>query len=652
MDRLATTQERKGEGPRLPHLSSLDGLRALAVIAVLLYHAQASWLPGGFLGVDVFFVISGYLITSLLLVEWRQRGGIDLPSFWLRRARRLLPALFLLIGVTLAFAVVFLPGEVAGLRSYAAAALGYVTNWYLVFHQSSYFETLGRPSLFQHLWSLAVEEQFYILWPLLFAAMMRFWRPRYVVLVVLAGAAASALAMALQYRSDIDPSRVYYGTDTRAVGLLVGAVLAFLWGSGQLEGRVGRANGLLLDIVGFGALAVLFCFCLRLDGFQPFLYRGGFALVALTAAVVIAVAVHPRAHLMSALLGRQPLRWIGLRSYGIYLWHWPIFMVTRPRIDVPLDGLPLLALRLAATLLIAELSYRFVETPIRAGALGRAWSALCEPQRPYRPGPWWWQWAGVIGAVLAAFCVLGASVVSARTPPLPSYLSAGAVDIISTPDPPSAVPTFVSPSVTPTALALSTSPPPDAPVSRQQPAAPTANPTLKPQPTPTAVAASAPIAVATAVHVTAVGDSVMLSAANELAQTVGDSEVDAKVGRQVSAAISLLRVKRDAGQLGEVVVIDIGTNGTFSASQFDEIMQVLAGTRRVVFVNLKVPRDWEGPNNAMLAQKVKNYPNAVLADWHAASVNQPQFFWDDGIHLRPEGAQAYAQLIAAFLKGS
>ena len=491
MDRPATTQGRRGESPRLPYLSSLDGLRALAVIAVLLYHAQTSWLRGGFLGVDVFFVISGYLITSLLLVEWRQRGRIDLPAFWLRRARRLLPALFLLIGVTLAFAVVFLPGEVAELRSYAAAALGYVTNWYLVFHRSSYFETIGRPSLFQHLWSLAVEEQFYILWPLLFTAMMRFWRPRHVLLVVLAGAAASTLAMALQYRPDVDPSRVYYGTDTRAVGLLAGAALAFLWGPGELEGRAGRVNGLLLDVVGFGALAVLVGLCLRLDGFQPFLYRGGFALVALTAAVVVAVAVHPRARLMGALLGCRPLRWIGLRSYGIYLWHWPIFMVTRPQLDVPIDGLPLLALRLAATVLIAEISYRFVETPIRTGALRRVWELLRETHRPSLARPRW-QWAGR--------CQRGAGdlrrsggIGGERPLAAPTLLPFGGRCRHSLrTDPTSVGPTAVPPSATPAAPSPTAAPPQNAQGSQQQPPLPSAVATARPQPTPTVAAAVVP----------------------------------------------------------------------------------------------------------------------------------------------------------------
>src|SRR5215203_2371859 len=230
--RTFETGERKVGGVRLPYLPGLDGLCALAVIAVLLYHARLGWIPGGFLGVEVFFVISGYLITALLLAELRERGRIDLKAFWMRRARRLLPALYLLLIVTLAFAVVFLPGEVAGLRNDAIAAFGYATNWYLLAGQESYFEAIGRPSLLVHLWSLAVEEQFYLLWPPLFALGMGVgavgFRRRRLIFLLLAGAAASAALMAILYGPGVDPSRLHYGTDTRATGLLVGAALAFV----------------------------------------------------------------------------------------------------------------------------------------------------------------------------------------------------------------------------------------------------------------------------------------------------------------------------------------------------------------------------------------------------------------------------------------
>src|SRR5918997_2255708 len=225
--------DRTSGGVRLPYLPGLDGLRALAVVAVLLYHAGLPWIPGGFLGVEVFFVISGYLITSLLLVEWHGRGRVDLKAFWFGRARRLLPALYLVLAVTLAFAVLFLPDEVARLRGDAIAALGYVTNWYLVFGQESYFEAIGRPSLLKHLWSLAVEEQFYLLWPPVLALGLGVgatrWRERRVMLVALAGASVSVLLMATLYRPEVDPSRLYFGTDTPAAGLLIGAALAMVW---------------------------------------------------------------------------------------------------------------------------------------------------------------------------------------------------------------------------------------------------------------------------------------------------------------------------------------------------------------------------------------------------------------------------------------
>ena len=617
---------RTGGGVRLPYLPGLDGLRALAVVAVLLYHAGLPWLPGGFLGVEVFFVISGYLITSLLLAEWHGRGRVDLKAFWLGRARRLLPALYLVLAVTLAFAVLFLPEEVARLRGDAVAALGYATNWYLVFGQESYFETVGRPSLLQHLWSLAIEEQFYVLWPLLFFVAMGTkaarWRRRVLLVAVLAGAAASALLMAILYQPGVDPSRIYYGTDTRAAGLLVGVALAFVWEPGRfftqkhlrraLRHRAERRPvPLLPDVLGLAALGVLVWFCLRLDETQPFLFKGGFALVALATAVVIMVVVHPRAYLGSSLLGRQPLRWVGLRSYGIYLWHWPVFMVTRPQLDVPVDGLPLLALQLAATVILADLSYRFVETPIRRGALGRAWRALRDARGARR----WWHGAGWVGTVGtgAAFCVtLGLAVAHAQPPDPPSYLS---VETIHTEEASSATPE--------TNEATSESAPAGTPAGESASADP----------------------------VTVVGDSVMISAAEELNRILDNPAFGADVGLQPAGVIEILQKRRAAGRLGETVVVHTGNNGSFTAEQFDEMMRVLADVPRVVFVNVKAPRPWERRNNDVIAEGVRRYPkNALLADWHAASAGRPELFVDDGIHPQPEGQQLYADLIAARLE--
>jgi len=652
-------------------MPGLDGLRAFSVIAVLLYHAELAWIPGGFLGVEVFFVISGYLITALLLAEWRQRGRIDLKTFWLRRARRLLPALYLMLVVTLALAVVFLPGEVAGLRRDAIAAFGYVTNWYLVFGHESYFEAVGRPSLLKHLWSLAVEEQFYLLWPLLFTVGISFgairWRQRRLLLVTLAGAAASALLMAILYVPGVDPSRIYFGADTRASGLLIGAALAFVWfpgrgptgarkaGSGARRhlwphaqlGRFRRRWGwmapVLLDVAGFAALGGLFWFFLRLGEFQPFLYRGGFATIGLTTAVVIMAIASPYTRLGAVVLAWGPLRWIGVRSYGIYLWHWPVFMVTRPQLDVPFDGLPLLALRLTATALIADLSYRYVETPIRTGALERAWKKLREA-RGFRRWDLGVRWAAAVVPVLAFCAVLSVAVAQARAPEPPSYLSS--MEAIHTRPPDNEAARTGTPAMTPvTEKETPDSEPGTAEQARAVgPEAGTshrAGTEKKPSPPSGGATADAPVG-----PVSAIGDSVMLGSVAQLDRTIGNlTVVDAEVGMQFSTATDILRYRRNTGQLGAAVVVHLGSNGAFTADQFDEMMQVLEGVPRVVFVNVKVPRPWEQPNNEILADGVRRYPNAVLVDWYSATVNRPELFASDGIHPQPRGQRIYANLI-------
>jgi peptidoglycan/LPS O-acetylase OafA/YrhL len=649
---------------RLPYSPGLDGLRAFAVIAVLLYHAELAWIPGGFLGVEVFFVISGYLITALLLAEWRQRGRIDLKTFWLRRARRLLPALYVLLVVTLAFSVVFLPGEVAGLRGDVLAAFGYVTNWYLIFGQESYFEAVGRPSLLQHLWSLAVEEQFYLIWPPILALGLCIGatrlRRRRVLTVALFGALASAIAMALLYAPGVDPSRIYYGTDTRATGLLCGAALAFLWspgekyrpseaghprlklaGRGRFRRRWGWTAPLLLDVLGFAALGGLVWFCLHLGEFQPFLYMGGFALVGIATTATIMAVVYPHTFIGARLLGSAPLRWIGVRSYGIYLWHWPVFMVTRPDLDVPFDGLPLLALRLAATVILADLSYRYIETPIRRGALSRAWGTLREARGPLRQRLRL-QWAGALVPILASCALLGVAVAQAEPPGKPSYLASmkSVHTVEQTPHTSSTAGTDSPPKDRPSLEQESHEKAPDNSLGDKGEARGANDTSDSVRTGPSEYTGS----------VSAIGDSVMLGAVRGLQKDIkGLTVVDAEVGLQVYAATDMLKARRASGQLGDVVVVHLGNNGTFTKGEFDQIMRILSGVDRVVFVNLSVPRTWEEPNNQVIAEGVERYPNTVLVDWHSASSGRPELFYSDGYHLRPKGQRIYADLISAHL---
>jgi peptidoglycan/LPS O-acetylase OafA/YrhL len=650
---------RRSDSPevRLSYSPGLDGLRAIAVMAVLLYHADLTWIPGGFLGVEVFFVISGYLITALLLAEWHQKGRISLKDFWLRRARRLLPALYVLLVVTLTFSVVFLPGEVAELRADVIAAVGYVTNWFLILGQQSYFESVGRPSLLQHLWSLAVEEQFYLIWPIVLAVGLGFGatrlKRRRVLAVALVGAAASALAMALMYTPGVDPSRVYFGTDTRATGLLCGAALAFLWSPGdkyrpaearhqrlrlpdrgRFRRRWGWTTPLLLDVLSIAALGGLIWFFLHLGEFEPFLYRGGLALVGLTTLAAIMAVVHPYAHVGSYLLGSAPMRWLGVRSYGIYLWHWPVFMVTRPELDVPFGGLPLLVLRLGITIVLADLSYRFVETPIRRGALGRAWKTLHDARGPER-----WrlrlQWAGAVLPIVASLALLGVAVAHAKPPEKPEYLAKM-----------KAVHTSQHPGQK---SSTADSPANDEPSSQENESIGNASPDTTKADRKTQDEKSGVSAYKGSVS--AIGDSVMLGAVPSLQKDIrGLGVVDAEVGLQVYDAIGILQSRRASGQLGSLVIVHLGNNGTFTKQEFDQIMRILSGVDKVVFVNVKVPRSWEETNNEVISEGVERYPNAVMVDWYAASANHPEYYYRDGYHLRPRAQKVYADLLSSHLE--
>ncbi len=416
------------------YLPGLDGLRAVAVLAVLAYHLGLGWAPGGLLGVGVFFTLSGYLITDLLLGAQARTGSLQLADFWFRRARRLLPALFVMLAVVTAWVALLHRSELAALRGAVAAAAAYVSNWWLIGQHASYFARFGPPSPLGHLWSLAVEEQFYLIWPWLLLAGLALARPRRgghsrfgsgrhwglaVATLVLAG--ASAAAMALLYQPGYDPTRVYDGTDTRAFALLIGAALAFTWPSRELHRDLGAAGRWCLDAAGLTGLGVIGAMIWRTTEYSAFMYRGGLVVLSLATVLVMAAVTVPGG-LVGRVLGVAPARWIGVRSYGIYLWHFPIIALTTPA-----DGRPSLArdgLQAAATIAVAALSWHLIEEPIRHGALARWWSRLRSPAA----GGAWRPRASGAGALVAAGTVAASTVAAGALlagviPALPASLT-------------------------------------------------------------------------------------------------------------------------------------------------------------------------------------------------------------------------------------
>lgn len=623
---------RKGE---MGYLPGLDGIRALAVLGVMLYHADLPWMPGGFLGVDVFFVLSGFLITSLILEEFDRRGRIDFKTFYIRRARRLLPALLLMLAVVGVAAAFFYRDAAPAFRADALASLFYVNNWWYIVADQSYFEFIGRPPLLKHLWSLAIEEQFYLIWPALTLVALKLGKRRAVLITALVGAIASTVWMAVLSISNgfpdlADPSRAYFGTDSHIMGLLIGAALATVWRPGRLPTRLVPGAKILLTAIGFASLLAVIWVFWQVGEFDGWLYRGGFLLFALLVAVLVAMASHPGSP-FGALLGTQPWRYIGQRSYGLYLWHWPVFMVTRPDLDIGLDGLPLLILRFGLTFGIAELSYRFVEMPIRRGAIKRfidEWRGAPDEERAHLT-------QRVLvgsGVGIAAIALTGAGLATAPTTEAqlaPDVAAAIGIDdggptsllIDATPRPSATTDPSVSPSANPSAN-------------------PSAVPTLEPTPTVDA----GPPQNANGI-LTAIGDSVMLGVAGHLQDRVKKTSVDAEVSRQASGVLERVEVLAAADLLAPTVVLHTGTNGIVTEDQLRAMLDILSDRERVVVVNVNVPRRWTDPNNEVIAAVVPDYPNAVIADWAAVSAGRADFFVSDGVHPTWEGTKAFVKEI-------
>ncbi len=593
-----------------PYLRGLDGIRAVAVLAVIAYHLNFGWASGGLLGVQVFFVLSGYLITDLLVAEYSRHHGIGLKNFWIRRARRLLPALFVMFFVTVGWATLFDRTQLSALRSDLPAGIFYVSNWWYIFHHVSYFARFGPPSPLGHLWSLAIEEQFYLVWPLLLLAGFRWLHSkRAMILATLGVASISALEMAILYSPapTFNPTRIYDGTDTRAFALLIGAALAMWLPRSRPFAPVTANARRLLNVVGGAALLGILAMYWGTTQYGSFPYQGGMLLLAVLTALVIGVTVHPGSQLR-IVLGWEPLRWVGERSYGIYLWHYPVIVLTTP-LNAP-PNVVRAALQIAATLVIAALSWRYIEQPVRHGSLGRQWERI-------RSRDWNWPrlrpvaWVLVGGVVAnAAICGLGLfGVVSASADPASQITSIVPVPRHHTkPRPPTKTGKGVAVSSTTTA------PPP------------------------------------AGQDVTAIGDSIMVDAAPYLQQFLPGVAIDAQVGQQLYQVQEAVPQLKAEGAVGDRLIIELGTNGPYSVAQMKDLINSLGPMRKIVLVNTRVPRPWQQQVNNTITAVAQSYPNATVVNWYADSAAYPQYFYPDGVHLDPTGARYYASLLAQAVK--
>jgi peptidoglycan/LPS O-acetylase OafA/YrhL len=659
----------KGQISRVPHLPGLDGLRAVAVVSVMVYHANRAWLHGGFLGVEVFFVISGYLITLLLIAEHERSGRVDLRQFWLRRFRRLLPALFVMMALLVVYLAIGFRNAQGRTRGDILGGVGYVSNWYQIWVGAGYTASEAFAPL-RHLWSLAVEEQFYLLWPLIMVAILHRGRahlPR-VALWLFGISVAIAIVVGVLYVPGDIPAActarnthgywtiagrcisindaLYLGTITRAGGLMMGAAFAMVWRPLALMRGPMRTKNRLLDVValfGLGALGYLFWSlhladkALTINGsrFDPWLFRGGLFVTGAATLLVIAAVTHQRS-LTGWLLGNPLFNWIGTRSYGMYLYHWPIYQIIRKQAGLALSVNQFIAAMLI-TLPITEASYRFIEMPIRRGAIGN-W--LRRERR--RPSPATLArrrqlamvgvlftvllgWAGVSIAMAPNRCVGVVECSLADGDEGAGVLPAGDVTDIEGSTTTSTTPTTVAGDrgVVPTLADTTT--------------------------TVTTVAPTTTVPVADRPPL-AIGESVMLGAKPQL--ETGGFEVFAEVSKQADWIATVVGQLRAAGRIGTTIVIQSGTNGPVTADQYDAIMAFLPATEvpKVVFLTVRAPgKSWIEGNNQSIWALPGKYPNVTVLDWAGLA---PQIqselsnSLDGGVHLRTNKAkQFYANYI-------
>jgi len=573
------------------YIPAIDGLRAVAVIAVMLYHLGFTWIPGGFLGVDLFFVISGYVITRLLLDSIQRSGGLDLRAFYKARIRRLFPPLVFMIFVTIIYISIWAPETMRRFISDSPFALLGGMNWWLVFRQTDYFDTISRPPLLQHTWSLGVEAQFYLIWPLILLLVLRQFGKAKIPGAALIIAAFSGIALLLvSYEVDAantsQVSHVYFGTDTHSIGLFLGAALAVSWVPQNLQEQVNRRAQDFIDVIGVIGFVGLLGVFLLVNESDPTLYKLAFPLAGIFGCAILTSIVHPASRFAPILSSRVAV-WIGERSYAIYLWHWVVFQVTRPAVDLEGSTWALYALRILVVFALADISLRLVELPVRSGLVEYWFKGMKYRTKNVQRR----QKSTVVASVL--LLILGTS-----------YISANA---ISQSDKEMAI------------------------VKQQL-----EQPVQSIEPTG---------AQTGGLWVT--GDSVILGIHYELDARSPIAIINARVGRQATELIEVMKADK-ANAEGSTVIFNLGNNNKLTSDQVMAVFEEVKNQPRIIVVNTAVPRGWRDENNALIAQYAALY-GATVVDWASISMGHPEYFAPDGVHLVPAGVRAYVDAITATL---
>ncbi|KRM13552.1 acyltransferase family protein [Paucilactobacillus suebicus] len=598
------------------YITGFDGLRAIAVIGVIVYHLLPATLQGGYLGVPIFLLLTGYLITSSLVGEISRTGTVKVVKFYIKRIKRLYPVLITMLVVSTAYITLFQRVLIKDLRSVVVTNLLWVYNWWEIGHGQSYFDRFAGESPFTHMWTLSIEGQFYFVWPLVLLALFAIIRRKSIIKwIVLGLAVVSAILMAIMY----DPAninRAYYGSDTRSFAIFLGAWLAMVWPVDRLKQNINRSSSRVLDITGIICLVIVLVMYFQMSGESPFTYYGGMFIFTIFSMILMAVIAHPGGH-MNAVMTNPVFKWIGQRSYGIYVYQYPVMIFYESQVK-SMGAHPFInaLIELAIILLISEVSYRLVEEPLR----NYNWNNLTRDVRHiFTKDGGWKAWTGtLVVSVLTILFIVG--MVIKPQPPKPNQVQSE-IDKSSK-------------QVKEHNAAL-------------QKGQPVPNPSGKKQSlTKKYGLTKSQVAKAKQLKVSAIGDSVMADSAADLQEVMPKAYVNAQVGRQGYQSPQVIEGMAKKGQLNHIVVINLGTNGALSSQTISQILSAIGSKRQVYWITAHVPtKNWQNTVNNEIKQTAKKHKNVHVVDWHKYSANHVSWFASDGVHPSDKGNIYFTRLV-------